>query len=82
MPWGHQGTPLLKWYWLVYHMAMAKVGVSVAQIQRMLEIKDYKTAWLMAHKIRKAMADRDAQYSLAGLAEMDETFCLLAILCG
>lgn len=67
-------TPLVKWYWLIYHMAMAKVGVSVAQIQRMLEIKEYKTAWLMAHKIRKAMADRDSQYSLAGLVEMDETF--------
>ena len=67
-------TPLLKWYWLLYHMAMAKVGVSVAQIQRMLEIGDYKTAWLMAHKIRKAMTDRDAKYSLAGLVEMDEAF--------
>lgn len=55
-------------------MAVAKVGVSVAQIQRMLEIADYKTAWLMAHKIRKAMTDRDAKYSLAGLVEMDETF--------
>jgi hypothetical protein len=55
-------------------MAVAKVGVSIAQMQRMLEIKDYKTAWLMAHKVRKAMADRDAQYSLAGLVEMDETF--------
>jgi hypothetical protein len=29
---------------------------------------------LMAHKIRKAMADRDAGYSLAGLVEMDESF--------
>jgi hypothetical protein len=67
-------TPLVKWYWLIYHMAIAKVGVSIAQIQRMLEIQDYKTAWLMAHKVRKAMADRDAQYSLAGLVEMDETF--------
>jgi len=28
----------------------------------------------MAHKIRKAMADRDAGYSLAGLIEMDESF--------
>jgi len=67
-------TQLVKWYWLIYHMAVSKVGVSIAQVQRMLEIKDYKTAWLMAHKIRKAMADRDAQYSLAGLVEMDESF--------
>ncbi len=28
----------------------------------------------MAHKVRKAMADRDAQYTLAGLVEIDESF--------
>ena len=67
-------TPLLKWYWIIYHMALKKVGVSVSEMQRALEIKDYKTAWLMAHKIRKAMTDRDARYQLAGLVEMDESF--------
>jgi transposase-like protein len=66
--------PLVKWYWLLYHMAMDKVGVSISEMQRLLEIGQYKTAWLMAHKVRKAMADRDAGYSLAGLVEMDETF--------
>lgn len=67
-------VPLVKWYWLIYRMAMDKVGVSVAEMQRILEIGQYKTAWLMAHKVRKAMATRDAGYSLAGLVEMDETF--------
>ena len=71
-----EGTriPLVKWYWLLYHMAMDKVGVSISEMQRILEIGQYRTAWLMAHKIRKAMADRDARYSLAGLIEMDESF--------
>jgi hypothetical protein len=67
-------TPLVKWYWLLYRMALDKVGVSVAEMQRVLEIKDYKTAWLMAHKVRKAMADRDARYRLAGLIELDDAF--------
>jgi hypothetical protein len=67
-------TPLLKWYWLVYRMAMDKVGTSVAEMQRLLDIKDYKTAWLMAHKVRKAMADRDSRYTLAGLVELDDSF--------
>lgn len=67
-------TPLLKWYWLIYHMAMDKVGVSISEMQRLLEIKDYKTVWLMAHKVRRAMADRDAGYRLAGLVELDESF--------
>ena len=42
------------------------------EMRRELEIKDYKTVWVMAHKIRKAMADRDARYSLSGLVELDE----------
>ena len=67
-------TPLLKWYWIIYHMAMNKVGVSIAEMQRILEIKRYETAWLIAHKIRQAMEDRDSRYSLVGLIEMDETF--------
>jgi hypothetical protein len=53
---------------------MDKVGVSISEMQRILAIRDYKTAWLMAHKIRKAMADRDAQYGLAGLIELDDSF--------
>ena len=55
-------------------MAMDKVGVLISEMQRILEIRDYKTAWLMAHKVRKAMSDRDAGYSLAGLIEMNDAF--------
>ncbi len=67
-------TPLLKWFWLIFRMATSKTGVSIAEMRRELDIKDYKTIWVMAHKIRKAMADRDARYKLAGLVEMDESF--------
>jgi hypothetical protein len=66
--------PLTKWYCLIYRMATYKVGVSIWHMQRLLEIKQYRTTWLMAHKIRKAMADRDSRYSLAGLIEMDDSF--------
>jgi len=67
-------TPLLKWFWLSFRMSTSKTGVSIAEMQRELDIKDYKTIWVMAHKIRKAMADRDAQYKLAGLVEIDKSF--------
>lgn len=67
-------TSLLKWFWLIYRMATSKTGVSIAEMQRELEIKDYKTIWVMAHKIRKGMSDRDAHYRLAGLVELDESF--------
>jgi len=59
---------------MLYHMAMDKVGVSIAEMQRLLDIKQYRTTWLMGHKIRKAMANRDARYGLAGLVERDESF--------
>lgn len=43
-------------------------------LQRMLGIRSYKTVWTMGHKIRKAMEDRDSQYQLTGLVEMDDAF--------
>jgi transposase-like protein/predicted RNA-binding Zn-ribbon protein involved in translation (DUF1610 family) len=67
-------TPLMKWFMLIFRMATSKTGVSINEMKRELEIKDYKTAWTMAHKVRKAMADRDARYKLAGLVEIDESF--------
>ena len=66
-------TPLVKWFWLIYRMATSKTGVSIAEMQRELEVRDYRTMWVMAHKIRKAMADRDSHYRLAGLVEVDES---------
>jgi len=55
-------------------MATSKTGVSINEMRRELEINDYKTVWTMAHKVRKAMSDRDARYKLAGLVEIDESF--------
>ncbi len=55
-------------------MGRQKSGISMLSLQRMLEIKSYKTVWTMGHKIRQAMAARDADYKLAGLIEMDDTY--------
>ncbi len=40
----------------------------------MLEIKCYKKVWIIGHKIRKAMADRDRYWKLGGLVEMDDSY--------
>jgi len=40
----------------------------------MLEIKSFKTVWIMGHKIRKAMADRDSYWKFGGLVEMDDSY--------
>ncbi len=67
-------TQLMKWFMLIFRMATSKTGVSINGMQRELEIRDYKTIWAMAHKIRKAKADRNTKYTLAGLVEIDESF--------
>ncbi len=59
---------------MIFLMARQKSGVSMLGMQRLLDIKSYKTVWLMGHKIRKAMADRDGAYQLAGIIEMDDGF--------
>lgn len=67
-------TPLRKWFWMIFLMGRQKSGISMLSLQRLLEIKSYKTVWTMGHKIRKAMSDRDTHYQLAGLVEIDDTY--------
>lgn len=67
-------TPLRKWFWMIYLLSQSKNSFSVLALQKLLNINDYRTAWLMAHKIRKALADRDARYKLGGLIEMDDGY--------
>lgn len=64
-------TPIQKWFWLIFMMTRHKSGVSILRMQKLLRIGSYKTAWLMGHKIRKGMQDRDSGFKLAGLVELD-----------
>ncbi len=66
-------TPLLKWFWAIYLAGQDKGGVSAMRLAKQLEL-GYKTAWLMLHKIRQAMAQRDNGYTLSGFIEMDDAF--------
>ena len=67
-------TPLKKWFWAIFLIVHQKNGISTLQLQKFLEIKTYKTIWVMVHKIRKAMADRDSAYRLSGLIELDDSY--------
>ena len=67
-------TPLQKWFWMIFLITSQKSGASMLSLQRMLEIKSYRTDWTIGHKIRKAVADSDARYTLGGLVEMDDGF--------
>jgi transposase-like protein len=54
-------------------MAHDKRGISANHLATQIGVS-YPTAWLMLHKIRKAMGDRDAMYQLEGIVELDDAF--------
>jgi len=66
-------TPLTKWFLAIYLMGQDKRGCSALKLKGELGIA-YDTAWVMSHKIRKAMKDRDADYLLSGTVDMDDSF--------
>lgn len=47
-------------------MSVTKKGFSAKEMQRQLGLKRYKPVWTM-HKLRKAMGNRDARYTLEGM---------------
>ena len=65
---------LRKWFWAIFFMSTSKKGISMLYLQNQLGLGSYRTAWLMSHKIRHAMIQRDALYTLGGTVEADEIF--------
>lgn len=66
-------TPLTKWFLAIYLVANDKGGIAATTLERMLGVS-YPTAWLMLRKIRIAMADRNAQYRLSGIVQVDDFY--------
>lgn len=66
-------TPLRKWFWAIFLFANDKRGLSALQLSRKIEVS-YYVAWNMLQKIRKAMKDRDDNYKLTGVIEVDDAF--------
>jgi len=65
--------PLQKLFWAVYLISTSKKGFSAMELQRKLAIKQYRTAWLLLHKIRTAMAS-SGKFPLSQDVEVDETY--------
>jgi len=63
-------------YWLtaMFLMTMTKKSISACDMQRILGHKRYEPIWLMMHKIRRVMGNRDDAHKLSGAIEMDEAF--------
>jgi transposase-like protein len=66
-------TPLTQWFWAAYLMTTDKRGVSALWIQRQLGLRRYETAWMMLHKLRRAMVNA-AREPLHGDIEVDDTW--------
>lgn len=66
-------TPLVKWFWAIYMAARDKRGISAIGLSKQIDVS-YPTAWLVLHKIRKAMEQRDSNYKLANIVELDDAF--------
>src|SRR5215216_4056488 len=47
--------PLHKWLLATHLLCASKKGISTHQLYRMLGFGSYRTAWFMAHRIRKGM---------------------------
>ncbi len=68
--------PLTVWFWAAFLMATHSNGMSALQLQSELGLGSYKTAWLLAMKLRVAMV-APGRSPLTGLVEADETeICL------
>jgi transposase-like protein len=64
--------PLTKWFVALSIIVDAKKSISAKQLQRHLDV-GYKTAWYLAHRIRKAMEETGSPL-LTGTVEIDETY--------
>ena len=65
--------PLSKWFIATFLICESKKGISALQMQRILKIGGYKTAWYLCHRIRAAMLESQ-KAPLTGVVEMDETY--------
>ena len=59
----------------MFLLTAIKKGFSSKEIQKQqLGLKRYEPVWSMVHKLRKAMKNRDANYTLEGMIAFDEGY--------
>src|SRR5829696_9428376 len=66
--------PLTTWFAAIYHLTQSKGGISSVELGRRLGVKQ-GTAWLMKHKLMRAMQAREAMKpKLSGRVEVDDAY--------
>ncbi len=66
-------TPLPVWFWATYLTVTDKRGISALLLQRQLGLRRYETAWMLLHKLRRAMVNTTRE-PLHGDVELDDTW--------
>jgi transposase-like protein len=66
-------TPLTVWFWAAYLMTTDKRGISALLLQRQMGLRRYETAWMLLHKLRRAMVNATRE-PLHGDVEIDDTW--------
>ena len=64
--------PLRTWFEAIHQLASHSNGISAEQAQAQFGIGSYKTAWLLLHKLRRAMVSPERSL-LQAMVETDET---------
>jgi transposase-like protein len=66
--------PLTTWFAAIYQLTQAKGGISSLELARRLGVRQ-PTAWLVKHKLMRAMAAREAaKPKLSGRVEVDDAY--------
>src|SRR3712207_3770416 len=66
--------PLTTWFAAIYHLTQSKGGISSIELARRLGVRQ-PTAWLVKHKLMRAMAEREAKKpQLEGRVEIDDAY--------
>ena len=65
--------PLRLWFRAIWEICVHRHGISAADLQRILGLGSYETAWAWAHRIRRAMV-RENRDGLQGSVQVDETY--------
>jgi hypothetical protein len=65
--------PVQTWFRAMWHICADKNGMSAQNLQRLLGMRSYNTAWLCLHKLRRAMV-RPGRDRLSGTVEADECY--------
>ena len=64
-------TPLQKWFTAIFLASRPSPGVNAVQLKDIIQVT-YKTAWLILHKVRRAMSEADASHLLSGMVQVHD----------